>query len=101
MNLQSNKNDNWNEFFFQDLTSDGANSLTIPPTSLLPTVRYEKMMNLFNLDTGRLCRSVPEIRSAFRAALDDKTKPHFLNIMINPMATRKAQSFDWLTRSKM
>ena len=85
---------------FKDITEAGSKSLTIPPTSLLPSVRYEAMMKLFHLE-GELCRTVDEIGSAFERALADSSRPHFLNVMINPMAMRKAQTFEWLTKSKM
>lgn len=91
-----------NEDLFRDITEGESASLSIPPTSLLPTVKYEGIMSMFGKHlNGHLCRTVPEIHQALATALKDRNEPHFLNILINPMASRKAQSFDWLTRSKM
>ncbi len=59
-------------------------------------------MQMFGLGfSGHLCRSADDIRSAATAALADKHRPHLINIAIDPAASRKAQSFEWLTRSKM
>ena len=89
------------ERMYRELTAgETPVSLQIPPTSLLPAVRYERMMGMFGLE-GALCRTVPEIEAALAAALADATRPHLINVLINPMATRKAQQFDWLTRAKM
>jgi 2-hydroxyacyl-CoA lyase 1 len=71
-----------------------------PPTSLLPTIHYERMMQMFGLE-GHFCTTVDQIRTAFRAAMAVKDRPSFLNVMISPTASRKAQAFDWLTRSKI
>ena len=50
---------------------------------------------------GSLCRTTEEIRDAFSRALNNEKEPSILNILINPMAGRKAQAFEWLTRSKI
>ncbi len=75
----------------------------LPPTALLPTAHYEKFADVLGLDKSRgsLCRTEAEIRQAFTKALATNDSPSILNIMINPMAQRKAQAFDWLTRSKI
>ena len=83
-----------------ELFEEMRGTLTLPPTSLGPAVRYEKILNMFGLE-GKCCKTVPEIEAALKEALADESRPHFLNILINPSATRKAQQFDWLTRSKM
>eukprot|EP00095_Tigriopus_kingsejongensis_P010593 maker-scaffold818_size92908-snap-gene-0.17 protein:Tk10593 transcript:maker-scaffold818_size92908-snap-gene-0.17-mRNA-1 annotation:"2-hydroxyacyl- lyase 1" len=90
-----------NEDLFKDITDGEHASLAIPPTSLLPTVRYEAMMKMFGNANGHLCRTLPEIKRALGLALQDPQSVHFLNILINPMASRKAQSFDWLTKAKL
>ena len=71
-----------------------------PPTSLLPTIHYERMMTMFGLD-GHFCATVDDVASAFGVALTIKDRPSFMNVMISPTASRKAQQFDWLTRSKI
>ena len=50
---------------------------------------------------GALCHTVSDIQEAFSQALSNKSEPALLNIMINPMAQRKHQAFEWLTRSKI
>ena len=87
---------------YEDMTGDGAAAtLASPPTALKPAVRYERMMALFGLETGHLCRTAEDVRRAMAAALRDTKRPHFVNVAIDPSASRKAQSYDWLTRSKM
>ena len=78
-------------------------SHNIPPTSLLPSARYEKFTEMLGLkkENGSLCRTVEEIRNAFSKALKNDKEASILNILINPMAQRKAQAFEWLTRSKI
>ena len=82
---------------------DGNPSQTCPPTALLPTVKYEKLMSMFNGKeaNGYLCRTRDDIKGAMRKALQVTDSPSLINIMINPMAQRKAQAFEWLTRSKV
>ena len=50
---------------------------------------------------GFLCNTVDDIKIAFSKALQNRTEPSLLNILINPMAQRKAQAHEWLTRSKI
>jgi 2-hydroxyacyl-CoA lyase 1 len=87
---------------FDDIRGDDP-SHNIPPTALLPSVRYEKFTEVLgmNAQNGVLCRTVPEIQEAFEKALANKVDPTLLNIMINPFAQRKSQPFEWLTRSKI
>ena len=82
---------------------DGKPSQTCPPTALLPTVKYEKLMSMFNgkEENGYLCRTRDDIKDAMGKALQVTDSPSLINIMINPMAQRKAQAFEWLTRSKV
>jgi 2-hydroxyacyl-CoA lyase 1 len=58
------------------------------------------MMTMFGLE-GHFCSTADQILEAFGTALRTKDRPSFMNVMINPMASRKAQQFDWLTRSKI
>ena len=83
---------------FEDIRGQDP-SRNVPPTSLLPSVKYEKFSEMLGFANGRLCTNVDEIREAFGAALSKPDEPAMLNIFINPMAQRKAQPFEWLTRS--
>lgn len=66
----------------------------------MPDAHYEKMCESFGA-RGFLCRSQEEIRKAFQAALKDDQHCYVLNILINPVAERKQQEFQWLTRAKI
>ena len=50
---------------------------------------------------GFMCRTRDDIKNAMKKALNITDSPSLINIMINPMAQRKAQAFEWLTRSKV
>ena len=86
---------------YRDVTHDGDRSLTSPPTALLPSVSYEKMMTMFAGLQGHLCKTKADISHAMKACSKARTSPSILNVLIDPMAQRKAQSFDWLTRSNI
>ncbi|KAK3777898.1 hypothetical protein RRG08_038144 [Elysia crispata] len=73
--------------------------LNAPPTCLAPNTRYEKMMEAFG-GKGYFCHSPTEIRNGLKAALESK-EPALVNIMISPMAQRKTQEFNWLTKSNL
>lgn len=85
---------------FQDIREGVDVTIATPPTSLLPSARYERMASIFN-ESGHLCTTIPEMESAVKLSLAETQKPALINVLINPMAQRKAQDFDWLTRSKM
>lgn len=86
---------------FKDIRDGADVTIATPPTSLLPSARYERMASVFNGDTGHLCRTIPELEAAVKQSLGVNDKPSMINVLINPMAQRKAQDFDWLTRSKL
>ena len=88
------------EALFEDIREDQP-SQNVPPTALLPSVKYEKFADMLGMKNGFLCRSVDDIRVAFSKALANRSEPSLLNIFINPMAQRKAQAHEWLTRSKI
>jgi len=90
----------FDEELFEDIRGDEP-SKNIPPTSLLPSVKYEKFAEMLGFANGALCHTVDDIQQAFSQALSNKSEPSLLNIMINPMAQRKHQAFEWLTRSKI
>lgn len=86
---------------FEDIRGDDP-SKNVPPTSLLPSVKYEKFAEMLGFEgNGYCCRTVDEIRDAFGKALDNNVEPSLLNVLINPFAQRKPQPFEWLTRSKI
>ena len=90
----------FDEELFEDIRGDEP-SRNVPPTSLLPSAKYEKFADMLGFANGALCRTVDEIQTAFGKALANKSEPSLLNIFINPMAQRKHQAFEWLTRSKI
>ena len=61
-----------------------------PPTALAPNTRYDKMMEAFG-GRGHLVNTPEELHQTFKAALNDCTIPVLINVLIDPMATRKAQ----------
>lgn len=71
-----------------------------PPTALSSEVRYEKMMEMFGC-SGHLCRTTEEIENALKEAVKVTDRPTIINILINPQANRKPQTFNWLTESKL
>lgn len=73
--------------------------LTAPPTSLAPNTRYDRMMEAFG-GKGYFCHTPTEIHNSLKAALESG-KPSLVNIMISPMAQRKTQEFNWLTKSSL
>ncbi|XP_038222199.1 2-hydroxyacyl-CoA lyase 1 isoform X1 [Zerene cesonia] len=83
-----------------DIQSSGEIAQCTPPTALTSEVRYEKMMEMFG-SSGHLCRTVEEIESAIKAAIQVTDRPSIINILINPQANRKPQTFNWLTESKL
>ncbi|CAH2092897.1 unnamed protein product [Euphydryas editha] len=84
----------------KDIQSSGDVAQCTPPTALSTEVRYEKMMEMFGV-TGHLCRTVEEIQSAVKAAIAVTDRPSIINILISPQASRKPQTFNWLTESKL
>lgn len=75
-------------------------SLSIPPTTLLPDARYEKITEMFG-GKGFFVKTVEELQSALKESLSRKSEISVINISISPYAQRKPQEFPWLTRSKL
>lgn len=50
---------------------------------------------------GYLCNTETELRKALKGAWKNVNGPTIINMRISPTATRKAQDFDWLTKSKL
>ncbi|KAK7066900.1 2-hydroxyacyl-CoA lyase 1 [Halocaridina rubra] len=90
----------FSEEMFSDIREGMDTTIATPPMSLLPSAHYERIATVFN-DTGYFCQTVPQLKEAVSEALRKGDKPTLINVMINPMAQRKAQDFDWLTRSKL
>lgn len=88
------------EELFSDIREGTDPTLSTPPSSLLPQAHYERMAAVFG-DNGYFCSTIPQLQRAATQALSDDSKPSLINVMINPMAQRKTQDFDWLTRSKL
>ncbi|XP_076057016.1 2-hydroxyacyl-CoA lyase [Oratosquilla oratoria] len=88
------------EELFNEIQSGMDTLIATPPTSLLPSVHYERMAHLFNRK-GFFCTSITDLEKAVVSSLEDTKNASIINVMINPMAQRKAQDFDWLTRSKI
>ncbi|KAK4313569.1 hypothetical protein Pmani_015101 [Petrolisthes manimaculis] len=88
------------EELYKDIRDGMDTTLATPPTTLLPSAHYERMATIFN-DSGHFCSSISHLQQVTSQALTDSSKPTLINVMINPMAQRKAQDFDWLTRSKL
>ncbi|XP_045451713.1 2-hydroxyacyl-CoA lyase 1 [Melitaea cinxia] len=84
----------------KDIQSGGDVAQCTPPTALSSEVRYEKMMEMFGV-SGHICRTVEEIESAVKAAIAVTDRPSIINILISPQASRKPQTFNWLTESKL
>ncbi|XP_055871130.1 2-hydroxyacyl-CoA lyase 1-like [Biomphalaria glabrata] len=73
--------------------------ITIPPTSLQPNTRYEKLIEAFG-GKGYFAKTKEELRESLQSALKDQT-PSIINVMIDPGAQRKTQEFFWLTKSNL
>lgn len=71
-----------------------------PPSALTVETRYENMMKMFNMD-GHFVKTVPDLQKAVKQSLALTDRPTIINVIINPSADRKPQSFNWLTESKL
>lgn len=71
-----------------------------PPSALTAETHYENIMTLFK-EKGHFCTTIPELQDALKTSLKSVDKPNVINVMINPSADRKPQSFNWLTESKL
>ncbi|KAL1430103.1 hypothetical protein MTO96_015579 [Rhipicephalus appendiculatus] len=74
--------------------------ISLPANSLQPGVRYDQMAAMvgskgFNVTTPE------ELRAAFTEALATTDRPTIINVVIDGMAQRKPQDFEWLTKAKM
>lgn len=72
-----------------------------PPLSLTPECHYECLAQLGRSGKGFLCRTIDELQTAIKQAIEHKSGPSLINVLISPVAQRKPQEHDWLTRSKL
>ena len=90
--------ESWDEM----LTGCGQDELplSIPPGCLDPYARYEQLMKAFNCPAYEV-NSVDELKRCLSKALLDTSKPSLLHVHIESSSGRKAQDFDWLTKSNL
>lgn len=85
-----------------DMLRDGQDTtIATPPLSLTPECRYEYLAKLGQGGKGFLCKTTEEISKAMTEAIQNTSGPTVLNVLISPVAQRKPQDFDWLTRAKI
>lgn len=58
------------------------------------------MMSLFGR-VGYFVQTIPELKKAAKEAFQIKDGPTVINVIIDPTADRKPQTFNWLTESKL
>ncbi|XP_023386273.1 2-hydroxyacyl-CoA lyase 1 isoform X2 [Pteropus vampyrus] len=87
--------DTWNE-----MLNAGDATVVAPPSCFLPNLHYEQIMTAFG-GKGYFVQTPEELQESLKQSLADTTKPSLINIMIETQAMRKAQDFQWLTRSNM
>ncbi|KAH1015750.1 hypothetical protein HUJ04_007087 [Dendroctonus ponderosae] len=85
---------------FKDIQESGDVTKVTPPGCLSSCTRYDNMMALFG-KSGHFVQTVPELQTAIKQALQNQNEPTIINVIINPTADRKPQSFNWLTESKL
>lgn len=74
--------------------------ISLPANSLQPGVRYDQMAAMFGAK-GFNVATPEELRKAFTEALATTDRPTIINVLIDGMAQRKPQDFEWLTKAKM
>ena len=86
---------------WKGIMEDGSDpALALPPTLLLPTARYEKMIEAFGCK-GYFAYSPEQIGEAMKVALNETCRPSIIHIRVDPFSQRKAQEFTWLTKSNL
>ena len=90
-----------NEEDWKEIMESGDDpTLAMPPTLLLPTARYEKMIEAFGCKGYYAC-TPQQLEDAMANALKETTKPSIVHVAVDPLSQRKAQEFTWLTKSNM
>ncbi|XP_011497473.1 PREDICTED: 2-hydroxyacyl-CoA lyase 1 [Ceratosolen solmsi marchali] len=90
----------FDEETYKTIRSSGDIISATPPNTLTPNVHYEKMIELFGRK-GHFCKTIDDIKAALKISLEIDYGPSIINVMINPQADRKEQTFNWLTESKL
>ncbi|CAB4023710.1 2-hydroxyacyl- lyase 1 [Paramuricea clavata] len=86
---------------WKDLTSSSEGAATsAPPTALLPSARYEKIIEAFG-GSGYFVKTPQELNFALKNAFEKTNEASLINVMIDPFSQRKQQEFAWLTRSNL
>nr|CAD7572589.1 unnamed protein product [Timema californicum] len=85
---------------FSSIQEMGQITKVTPPQSLTVDTHYERLMELGG-GKGHFCMTIPQLQDALKEALQVKNRPSIINVMINPSADRKPQTFSWLTESKL
>lgn len=85
---------------FGDLREGDNLSQSLPSTVLGFATKYESLMHMFG-KSGYFCETIPDVQKAVKACLEVKDGPSLINVIINPRADRKEQTFNWLTESKL
>lgn len=63
---------------------------SIPPTTLLPSARYEKITEMFG-GKGFYVKTVEELKAALKESIARKNEVNIIHIAISPYAQRKPQ----------
>lgn len=71
-----------------------------PPSALTVEAHYENLLNMFG-HQGHFVKTIPQLEQSLQEALQVSDRPTILNVIISPSSDRKAQSFNWLTESKL
>eukprot|EP00117_Sycon_ciliatum_P011895 scpid48618/ scgid13173/ 2-hydroxyacyl-CoA lyase 1; 2-hydroxyphytanoyl-CoA lyase; Phytanoyl-CoA 2-hydroxylase 2 len=89
---------------WKDMVTDGGvhPACSAPPTSLLPSARYEKIAEAFGAP-GYYVQTTAELRTALQRAVKRPLAdgPCLIHAAIDPLASRIAQEHNWLTLSKL
>jgi len=84
---------------FARIRADEDPTLSLLPTGLTPSARYDKIIEAFG-GKGYLVSTRQELKQAFSACLSSARQTSLINVIISPNSGKKAQEFHWLT-SKM
>lgn len=63
---------------------------SIPPTTLLPSARYEKITEMFG-GKGFYVKTIEELKAALKESIARKNEISVIHISISPYAQRKPQ----------
>ncbi|XP_015995722.2 2-hydroxyacyl-CoA lyase 1 isoform X1 [Rousettus aegyptiacus] len=85
---------------WKEMLNGGDATVVAPPMCLLPNAHYEQIMTALG-GKGYFVQTPEKLQESLKQSLADTTKPSLINIMIETQATRNAQDFHWLTRSKV